>query len=663
MLPPFSKVPALPVAIGIVAGILLWVAHFGWVIPCVAIVAGVILIFRGYHYFAFLFYAVAVGWGISALHAPAPPPEGIFDGEKRTFSAVISAVRTNPESQSLTLRVDSIADRGGEMHACRSFSVSASLLPDWSLSPGRIVRIDAVLEPIGCHPDFPHDSDYSMLYLHRGEVARTFIDDANIHPVGVERSFRRWLWQRREAVIRLLAHSGLSADAFSLVAAITVGYDDMLAPSLEENFRSAGIAHALALSGFHVGVIVLIVSVVLFPLRVFYRLRRWRMGLSLALVWFYALMVGMPPSVVRAVVMLSIVILARMAGRETSSFNSLCVAVAVILAAEPFCLFSVGFQLSVSAVIGILALARPLNPVNPRNYLAYRAVMLVAIPLAAIAGTMVVTASVFHRLPLLFGVSNLIISFLLPPLMFAGIGVIALTSIGLKAAWLCNICDWISRLIESVAESLASFAWSDLSGIYLSGWQVAAVAVAIALIMVGANFPRRRLMAPLAVGFMLCLTVFSLSAEDVPPSEEFVMSDSSFTAIVRRTGSKMTAHLTCHPRRLDNAARRLRKRLDNYMISRGVDSLHISLYDSSPIVVNNRRIMLLTSSGLPDSIPGPVDVAVVCSRFRGDLESVVGAVRPDTIVLSRDLSLRRSVTLQKTSTLPVIDLRHSPFPR
>ena len=95
---------------------------------------------------------------------------------------------------------------------------------------------------------------------------------------------------------------------------------------MRETFRTLGLAHLLALSGFHVALFAGLASLLLYPLRLWRRYARWRHVAMMAAVWFYVLVSGMPASAVRAALMLSIVLGGKMMQRQGVGFNTLAAA-------------------------------------------------------------------------------------------------------------------------------------------------------------------------------------------------------------------------------------------------------------------------------------------------------------------------------------------------
>lgn len=663
MIRPLTRLPALPIAAGIAGGILLWLAGLGWWIAAGAVVAGGALAFFKHHYFAFLLYGAALGWASGCFHAPVDAPDALFDGRVRAYGAVVETISTRPGGQTMIVRIDSVGSRA-RLNACRPFRASIAMLPDWTAYVGQKITFNAVLEPSSERGEFPYDRSSRLTNLRHGIVAQAFVDA--YRGVGTERGLRWWLYQRRMAVVKALADSDLDDDAYSLLAALTVGYGDDLDEATRQNFRAAGIAHALALSGFHVGIVMILVSVGLFPLRAFYKLRRWRMLLAMAMIWFYAAMVGMSESVVRAVVMLSVILLSKMFNQRQSSLNALCVSVAVILALSPFSLFSAGFQLSVAAVVGILALASALNPYSIQQHRAHSIAALFAVPFAAIAGTMAVTAAYFHRLPLLFCLSNFAVSILLPPLMFGGVCVLIGSALGLKAVLLCKFCNGVAWLISAIADWFGNLAFSELKDIYLSEWQIAGVVMAMAALMIVMNFRQRRV-AYCAGGLLAAaLVLIVFCGNRLPQSEAFVVAESGNTTVVMRHGARAVAVMSCSPRHREGARQKLERRLSDYAAASGVDTLRVTDADfvlgpysqtDGILDIGGTSLAIIAERRSLDTIRRHIDYAIVSSRFRGDIAEVEQLVRPDTIVLGRDLSMGRSERFKAAATVPVIDLR------
>jgi len=201
-------------------------------------------------------------------------------------------------------------------------------------------------------------------------------------------------WARRN----LLA--GLRPDAAGLARALTLGERGALGDDVVA-FRRAGLAHALALSGLHVGILVGFFLALLLPLG------GVRYLAALALLLGYLLLVGPTPSLVRASLMAGVWLLARGLGVvEVPLTALLALALGLHLIAAPYAVWSLSFQLSYLAVLGI-ALALPLLPNRP--YLRAAVLGGLGLTLAAQAFTLPLVLDRFHYLPLASPLANLVL--------------------------------------------------------------------------------------------------------------------------------------------------------------------------------------------------------------------------------------------------------------
>src|SRR5262249_51574285 len=125
---------------------------------------------------------------------------------------------------------------------------------------------------------------------------------------------------------------------------------------IDDAFRRAGVYHVLAVSGFNVGILAASVWALCRCLRLPHHASA---VIAIVVVIGFALVVGPEPSVLRAVVMAVLILLASLLDREASVTNSLALAALAILAVRPADLFDPGFQLSFAATFGIVAAPLP----------------------------------------------------------------------------------------------------------------------------------------------------------------------------------------------------------------------------------------------------------------------------------------------------------------
>jgi len=247
---------------------------------------------------------------------------------------------------------------------------------------------------------------------------------------------------------------GIQGRELATICALTLGDKSALSKETKHQFSAAGAMHVLAVSGLHTGILMSVLLGIssLFGLcKPLYEehARRWITGTLIILVLIaFAWLTGGSPSVTRAVVMASLVILAKMCHRENQMLNALFASAFLILVFRPLDLFSISFQLSFSAVLAIALFAPGWQHIMPRNYF----ISLLGMTLAATIGTLPVTLYYFGQISNYFILTNLIVVPLAWFMMIGGVLVLSIgwiTPIGIALAWCLNGFTWAMN--ESVA--------------------------------------------------------------------------------------------------------------------------------------------------------------------------------------------------------------------
>jgi competence protein ComEC len=258
------------------------------------------------------------------------------------------------------------------------------------------------------------------------------------------------------------------AVAMALILGVTEGIDNELLSA----YAASGAMHVLAVSGMHVGIIYVIILFLFKPLKK-YRWSPWLIAcLSIFLLWSFAFVTGLSPSVLRAVTMFSFVALAKPLSWRTNIYNTLATSAFVLLLYNPYLIMSVGFQLSYLAVLGIVYLQRPLyNLWIVDNQLGNWVWKITSISFAAQVATFALGMLYFHQFPVYFLVSNLFVIPLSTAVLMGGMFVLATN-------WLPPVANLISWLLQRLIELLnwtvvttEKLPYSIISGIYVTTFQ------------------------------------------------------------------------------------------------------------------------------------------------------------------------------------------------
>ena len=286
----------------------------------------------------------------------------------------------------------------------------------------------------------------------------------------------------------------------ALTRALVLGMRGSVPPRVSQEFRDAGLAHLLAVSGMHVGV-VLGLSL-LASASVFGRRRGLYLIAPIVLLWVYVALAGAPPSAVRAGAMGSAYLLALAAGRLTAPLNALGLAALVLLAWDPAALWDRSFQLSFTAMLGVLVIGLPLwrraqerlPSVRPAER-GMRALGVrlgramasgVIVSAGAVTGSLPLVALNFGQVPLLGIPATLVALPVLPLLLVAGVVTALVSSFaplladatGLVVAAAGGLIVLDAAVVSRVPGSVVQ------AGFVTAGWAWASYAVMFAVLAV-----------------------------------------------------------------------------------------------------------------------------------------------------------------------------------
>ena len=322
-------------------------------------------------------------------------------------------------------------------------------------------------------PDSIGTFDYAT-YLRRQGIAGTcYIPAQKWQHIGASARFDLRVtakrWQHR--LVERYRELGITGNELGTLAALTLGYREELDPSIRQAFQRAGAAHVLAVSGLHTGIIYAVLWTLLTGFGLWRPLyeQKWRRRILsliiIAAMWSYALLTGLTPSVVRSVIMVTIMQTAYMCYRNPLSLNSVAAAAFLILMVRPTDLYSVSFQLSFAAVTAILLICPKAIHIPIHNkWLSYPVdyiVNLAMVSIAAQLGTLPFTLYYFRQCSNYFLLTNLIVIFLawvttmlaLATLTIGWIpGLGEIIAVGVKwSVWALNtITGWIESLPGAV---------------------------------------------------------------------------------------------------------------------------------------------------------------------------------------------------------------------
>lgn len=331
----------------------------------------------------------------------------------------------------------------------------------------------------------PDEFDYARYLLRRGISGTGFTFAHNWKIVGHDsaRSLKQVSADYRERILDLYRSLKFSKDEFAVLSALTVGYKDELSDEIKETFSISGASHILALSGLHIG---FLYAILLFLLnRIPGRskiISLLRILFIIVVLWLFAFLAGLSPSVVRSVMMFSLFALSGLALGKTFSLNTLAAAGVLMLLYNPCWLFDVGFQLSFCAVASILFF-HPLiyRKITFANWPAKYVWSLISVSIAAQIGTAPLVLFYFSRYSTYFLLANLLVIPLVSILMYLAIAMLLFTPFPVIQSCLKEAVRFSLQLLNGSVRWVEQLPFSSIDHIWIYPFEVLTIYFSILL--------------------------------------------------------------------------------------------------------------------------------------------------------------------------------------
>ena len=329
----------------------------------------------------------------------------------------------------------------------------------------------------------------------------------------------------------------------ALINALLLGQRQDITTDVYEDYAKAGAIHILEISGLHIGILLLILQFIMKPLLYFRHGKFVRLLMILCLLWSFAIIAGLSPSVVRAVTMFSLFAIVRGLKRTSNSLNTLAVSAFILLLFRPGFCFDVGFQLSYAAVASIIIV----KPILDRWWRIKHRIGnwfldLFKVSIAAQIGVLPLSLYYFHQIPGLFFVTNMVVVPCL--IVILGLGILMLVLIGIHQApdLLIQILRWFIQLMNRFVEWVASkeaFLFDQIS------FDLTALILSYLILFLLRIFYHKKTFKNLIV-LGVCIVVFQVVVQQLPAltsKNAFVIFHKSRQSVF---GLQSNQHLEIH---------------------------------------------------------------------------------------------------------------------
>lgn len=480
----FQRYPTLPVAVSMIIGITVcaqWGNMAAWLTLAIAAITAAVLTGKyGKWQSAMIILGFMSLGAFLSMHQERNVAVELPKGEITYDAVVISEAKEHARTWSTDIMITSGGMKGKTVKAY--FTKKDRIQP---MPPQLLHATSLMTMPQKRHGD---TFDYGKYLLRHGTSATTFIAPGKYEVKGysteelpITTAVSAKLRLLRLRLIREIGKWGMTVDSEALIAGVALGQKSSISPTLRNAYSQAGASHVLALSGLHLSIIWALLGA-LCP----WRRRTPFTMLMIATMWTYVLFAALPPSAVRAAIMLTLMSLATLTGRQGASLNTLAFAAIIILLFSPSDIYDIGFQLSFTAVAFIVVFTNPILNFLPHQWrIAHpwitRLASMTAVSCIANLGTLPLVALNFSRVPIYIIAANLVAIPLITILLWTFAMSMIVMAAGVPAILMIPvtyILNIISITLNTSIAFIASLPYSSIP-IHISAIQAIILYIAI----------------------------------------------------------------------------------------------------------------------------------------------------------------------------------------
>lgn len=303
-------------------------------------------------------------------------------------------------------------------------------------------------------PQNPSQFDYKKWLGYNKIFDQVYIPAGKTSLIDHHQGFRiaAYAFELRGKLMKIFSDNHVSGQDYAVLSALILGYDGDIDQEIISAYAASGALHVLSVSGLHVGIIYVAINFFLGFLNHSRRSRLFKSAMIISFLWFYALLTGLSPSVLRSAMMLTFIVVGKMTRQHTNLYNTLAASAFFLLAYNPFLLMQVGFQLSYIAVLGIILLQPTIQSCfDPSGWFLRQVWSLVSVSIAAQLATFPLGLLYFHQFPVYFLFSNMVVIPLSTVIIYGGILLLIISGWTYGAALVGmvtgNVVHWMNAIV------------------------------------------------------------------------------------------------------------------------------------------------------------------------------------------------------------------------
>ena len=415
-----------------------------------------------------------------------------FAGIGMGLAAFQSDTQTIPANTSFLCRIDeNFGSNGPEKIRCQAFVEKIKTNKGWQNYDGKVllqfsgignqtfqngdrILVGKELSEIE-KPSIPGQFDAKKYYNRKGIGFQVFVSANDFSSAGqpdpnrlvyFSHQIRFWM----ENKINQLS---IEPDDGFMLSALVLGIRRKIDPELKSAYSAAGVTHILAVSGMHVGLIFVFLTTILGWVKRFQYGQTAFSVMVIGLLWLYAMVTGLSPSVLRAVTIFTIIQIGELLKKPGLPINGLCLGTIILFLLDVEIVYDVGYQLSFAAVYGILSFDKPIKElVSFKNKVLRFFWESTSITISATLATFPLIVYYFHQFPVYFLMANLVAVPVSNGLIYCGIALILTSFLPGLAHGVAWVIHFLIFCLNQFVLWIAGLPFSTLDQIYIPNWAI-----------------------------------------------------------------------------------------------------------------------------------------------------------------------------------------------
>lgn len=478
------------------------------------------------------------------------------------------------------------------------------------------------------HPLNPNQFNYAS-YLEKKHIYhQLFSSEASLFKVPSRTQTLFGIANRiRNHINEKLKLYNFKPDELAIINALLLGQRQDISEDVYTSYTNAGAIHILAISGLHIGIILLILQFLFKPITRLKHGKLLNIILLLSILWGFAIIAGLSASVTRAVTMFSVVAIAKNLNRPTNIYNTLAISMLIILLFKPMFLFDIGFQLSYLAVFSIVTIDPLLyKKWKPKHKLLDMYWHTLTVTISAQLGIIPLSLYYFHQFPGLFFLSNLVIIPLLGFILGFGICIMLLATLNILPQILATAYGYIISIMTEFVSWISkqeAFIFEDIP------FSLLYIFASYLLLITLVRFYLKRQASYLS-WFLICIIfvqfAFIYSSKNTPNNQFIVFHKSRYTLL-----GNTSNNITTISSDLDSITKLKNNIIKDYIVGNHIKNTKETNLQSA-YILNDKKLLIVDSLGVYNIKSFNPDYVLLRQSPKINLNRLIDSLQPKYII-------------------------------